>query len=142
MWYLPENIDTLKTGDIILAQSAIPFFAHYGVIFYKNGMAFVAHNPYKQNPKIESLTEFTKTRQIYKVFRDEITENLTDEQIETRTKNLQEYEWSMVNNCESFVRNITGANIGIDDRVGIVTMVIVIVVIILVVVIYGRKRIG
>lgn len=108
-----------KTGDILVVGTwPIPIFDHYAIVFYKDGVGYVAHNSFKTKSIITTpLKEFTDTRTIRRVIS---TDNkLTDEYIFNKTNELNN-EGKNYNffgyNCESYVRDICGCNWGTDQR--------------------------
>lgn len=116
---MPWSVDTryLGTGDILETSSALPFVRHYAIVFIKDNMLYVSHKPAK-GIVMQPLYEFKKGRKIYRVFRNERTQNLTRQQIETSSADLSRYQWNLFkNNCEDHVRAIAGTSIGCDNRV-------------------------
>lgn len=108
-----------KTGDILVVGTwPVPIFDHYAVVFYKDGVGYVAHNSFKsKNIIISGLDEFIKTRQIRKVFSTNGT--LTDEYIYNKTceLNRQGKTYNFFGyNCESYVKEICSCNWGTDQR--------------------------
>lgn len=138
MWQsiIKINKKDLQTGDVLDVNSKTPFFKHYAVVFYKNGIAYVTHNP-KTGPVIETLEEFDKKRTIYNHFRNEVTKKLTDKFIEDKANELKAYGYNFMEmNCEDYVKRIVGTYIGLDDRF-IFTVVVSLVIIISLSIIIG-----
>lgn len=131
MWQSIISCQKLQTGDVIEMSGKTLFFKHYGVIFYKNGITYVAHNP-KEGPKIDTLEDLEKERTIYNCFRNEITKKLTDKYIEEKTIELQPYGYSFMEmNCEDFVKRVVGTYIGLDDRYAFTIVISLVVITIL-----------
>ena len=114
-----------QTGDILETNSTvIPFSTHYGIVFYKNGEAYVSHNPFKRKqgfkPEIITLEDFKKERKIKRFLRNEETKLLTDDYILSKSNSIIEkykYKKSFIFNCEDYIREISNTSIGIDQRV-------------------------
>jgi hypothetical protein len=54
---------TIKTGDIIIAESGLPFIDHFGVVVVEPNGIFVYHCTPNRNVVIDTLAEFLKTRE-------------------------------------------------------------------------------
>lgn len=108
-----------KTGDILVVGTwPIPIFDHFAIVFYKEGIGYVAHNSFRSKTIIISgLDEFIKTRRIRKVISTD--GKLSDEYIYNKTGELnsQGKTYNFFGyNCESYVREICGCNWGTDQR--------------------------
>lgn len=112
-----------RTGDILEVNSysiipGITFTKHYGIYFLKDGIPYVTHNSFSTgNIEIQPFDEFMKGRKVYRVLN---RANLTDEQIYNRSLQLQErkkYNFFSYN-CEDYVGEICGCNMGFDQRLG------------------------
>lgn len=125
MWKNVIEVSKFETGDVLEVKGKIPFFPHYAVVYYKNGVAWVTHLV-DEGVTNEPLTDLEKRRPIYNVFRNEITKNLTDEFIQAKAKELQAYGYNFMEmNCEDYVKRIVGTYIGLDDRVTAVIVTII-----------------
>lgn len=137
-WHIYHRDTKLQTGDIIESSAAQWFLVHFGILFYKDGVLYIAHCPLMDEgrPVMEPFEQFKKKRIIYRYFRDGITQELSDEYIAQRAEFLQRYPYDATTfNCEDFVKSIAeGVKLGIDLRLGIgLTVVVVIIVVVIVV---------
>lgn len=142
MWSNITKIEKLQTGDILEVQGKVPFFPHYAVVFYKNDIAWVTHCV-DDGISTETLSDLESKRNIYSVFRNEVTKKLTDEFIENKAKELTAYGYNfMESNCEDYVKRIVGTYIGLDDRVSaiiVISTIIIVALIVTITIIYKRK---
>lgn len=128
MWENILKAERLQTGDVIETSSRTLMFKHYGVIFYKNGIAYVTHCV-REGVKIEPLSEFEKQRTIYNFFRNEVTKKLTDEFIEKKANELSAYGYNFIeSNCEDYAKRIVGTYIGMDDRVTFIIIISIVII--------------
>lgn len=108
-----------NTGDILVTPTwPIPIFNHYAIVFYRNGVGYIAHNSIRKSKIIiMTLEDFLKTRKIWYVISTD--GRLDDEYIYNKTQELNEagkrYNFFGYN-CESYVREVCGCNWGTDQR--------------------------
>lgn len=136
-WHIYNKNTELKTGDIIETSASKWFLVHFGVIFFIDGVQYISHCPLKEGrPQIEKLSEFKTKRIIYRYFRSDLTECLSDEFILNRSEELQVNEYDAATfNCEDYVKHIAeGVKLGIDLRLGIGISVLVTIIIIVVII--------
>lgn len=108
-----------KTGDILVTPTMpVPLFDHFAIVFYYNNKGYVAHNSFlKKTVVFDPLDEFCTTRKILRVIKPQT--KLSDDGIYKKALYLNQagkkYNFFGYN-CESFVREACGCDIGIDQR--------------------------
>lgn len=136
MWLKVNNKEELQEGDIIELGTEYPLLLHYAVVVSDNGEQKVAHYPYPLSPCIQGIDYVLNNRpdnRIRRVFRtglksEQLIEN--HQSIEMPKKDF--CEWLFSYNCESYVRQITGRQIGTDQRVYAVAGIIIIILFIVI----------
>lgn len=123
-----------KTGDILVVPiKYLPFFNHLAIVFYKDGIAHVAHHVgySAKRVTIEPLTDFLKTREVKRVIP---TNGLTDEYIYNKVTwcNEDGKTYSVFGfNCEDFIRDVCGCSWGIEQKkrfyFGVIIFILVII---------------
>lgn len=114
-----------KTGDILLVPTwPIPLFNHFAIVFFKDGIPYVAHNSFRsminredRNILIEPLDRFLEIRKVKGVI--STNGRHTDDEIHSKACmfNDQGKKYDFFGyNCESFVREICGCSWGVDQR--------------------------
>lgn len=120
-----------KTGDILIVPTwPIPIFDHFAIVFFKDGIGYVAHNSFKTKKIIITpLDEFISTRTVKKVISTD--GKLTDDYIYNKTVELnndgKEYNFFGYN-CESYVRDVCRCNWGTDQRKEFILIFIVMII--------------
>lgn len=116
----------LKVGDIVEMSSKVPsnnrffpnllvtFVKHFGIIVEQDGELKVLHNPYDGSPLIETQEKVFYKREPDRVLHTEVTNEQILEKFEG-CKNKKYKFWEF--NCEDFVSEICGCNIGKDQRI-------------------------
>lgn len=141
MWQNIIKVDKLQTGDVLEAKGKVPFFPHYAVVYYKNGIPWVTHCV-DNGVTDETLESFENKRTVFNVFRNEVTKKLTDKYIEDKGKELQAYGYNFMEmNCEDYAKRIVGTYIGFDDRTtAIITISVIIIVALITTIIIIKKK--
>lgn len=128
MWQKKVFGIPLQTGDILQTTSPALIVSHYGVLFHKNGIPYVAHNRPIKGIRVNTLYDFMSGRKLLKVYRDSNTVMLSSETIMRRTDYLRKKSYhGFTFNCEDFIPQVTGTNIGIDDRFAYVIVLMLLI---------------
>jgi len=93
-----------KTGDILRVNSVVPFVSHYGIVFSRNKLQYVAHNSFtKGKVLIVPLVKFLAKKEFLSVVRNCKTESLTDSSIEKSISEVINRQYKFFGfNCEAF----------------------------------------
>lgn len=112
-----------RTGDVLEVNSysiipGIVFTKHYGIYFLKDGIPYITHNSFSTGRiEIQPFDEFMRGRKVYRIFNHA---NLTDEEIYNKSLRLQQqkkYKF-FTYNCEDYIGEVCGCNMGFDQRIG------------------------
>jgi hypothetical protein len=121
-----------KTGDILVVGTwPIPLFDHFAIVFYRNGVGYVAHNSFRSEKIIISgLDEFVNSRTVRRVISTD--GKLSDEYIYNKTVQLNQ-DGKTYNffgyNCESYVREVCDCDWGADQRKEFLLFMAVVIII-------------
>lgn len=108
-----------NTGDVLVTLTQpIPLFNHFAIVFYKDGIGYVAHNSFMSGDVIITpLDEFMKRhiRKVYPAAAGLTDEGIYNKALECNANPNKKYNFFGYN-CESFVREACGCNFGTDQR--------------------------
>lgn len=146
-WLEANNETKFQTGDIIETTSSfLPCTTHFGVVFNKDGVQHVSHNPFLPKefhfePKLEPLADFLQDRKVIKLIRNERTQQLTDKYIYEQSQYLigrDRFRQDIFLNCENWAESITGINIP-TQRIGWIIVIIIVILLVWALVRYSRR---
>lgn len=100
-------VNNYKNGDVIKASVQMPLVFHYGIVGINptTGETLIFHNPYGEKPKIDSVTDFFKTRKELEVYSGLTQKTFVEllatfEQLEPKKYRLFKF------NCEDFINKM------------------------------------
>lgn len=139
-WIPIDQIEQLETGDLvetpskfpkhypIVGNMVVPIVYHYGIYLEVDGKGYIVHNPFGGKPEMVTLEQFETDRKIEKVIRT----GLPADYILKKFKECEGKPYLFFSrNCEDFIRYVTGARIGYDQRIGWALFAILLVIIII-----------
>lgn len=138
MWLKVKNQDELQEGDIIELGTEYPLLLHYAVVVIENDERKCAHYPYPSRPCIEKLDYVINNRPDCEI-RRVIRTGVKSEEIINKHKEIENdfkdnfSDWLLRNNCEDYIRKVTGSSIGTDQRIYALLVLIIIILIVIVI---------
>lgn len=142
MWLSIHNVDELQEGDVvefpskvpdnrlILPGLEVPFVLHYGIVVIQDGEKKMGQTTFQQYPQIDSIEKTLNGRRINRIIRT----GLPSDQLISNHKEVENKKYHWWNfNCEHYVKQMTGINPGIDQRITLGIAIIILLLIILII---------